>query len=305
MDMKAVIVMDAHYGGLNPVQLGRQDCEPGHAFGPAVRTHWLLHYVHSGTGCFQRDGVTYQIKPGEIFVIPPYMETWYGADAERPWKYTWIGFEADGPLPEILSRPVISCPEAGVLFDEMLTCDKMENGRSAFLAGCLWKLMSLFLERGEKKPDYVDKAIHCMRSEYASGITIQEVADRLGIDRSYFSALFSGQTGMPPNEYLIRLRLSRAAELMKVHGERPSTAAISVGYHDLYHFSRIFKKYYGMSPRTWMKHETEQTAAKQGAVERSAAEQYAKEQDTAEMTDFFRKEDVRGRDRQRGAEQDG
>ena len=310
MSLKAVIVMDAHYGGLNPVQLGQQSCEPGYAFGPAVRTHWLLHYVHSGTGRFLREGVTYPVNPGEIFVIPPYLETWYAADEERPWKYTWIGFEADGTLPEILSRSVISCPEAGELFDEMLSCDRMENGRSAFLAGCLWKLMSLFLERGDRKPDYVDKAIHCMRSEYAGGITVQEVADRLGIDRSYFSALFSGRTGMPPSEYLVRLRLSRAAELMKLHGERPSTAAISVGYQDLYHFSRIFKKYYGLSPRSWMKREAEQAAAGRIAAEADAAEQSAAEWDVAEQAaagnaDFSRGEDAGEQNRRKGGARDG
>lgn len=247
------IITDHHYGGLNPVQFGYENCAPSHAFGPAVRTHWLLHYIVSGFGEFTRDGVKHKVGPGHIFVIPPYLETYYEADHDKPWKYIWIGFTTADTLPDVFSQPVISCPSAGALFDEMLSCSKMDNGRSAFLSGCLWKLMSLLLEQGKSKSDYVEKALACMHSEYMRRITIQEIADRLGLDRSYFYTLFTERIGMSPSEYLINLRLTKAAELMIDHEERPSIAAASVGYEDLFHFSKIFKKHYGMSPRSYMK----------------------------------------------------
>lgn len=245
------IVIDRHYGGLNPVQYGRENCAPSHSFGPAVRTHWLLHYIVSGFGTFTREDQTHQVGPGQIFVIPPYLETYYEADAEKPWHYIWIGFTTEEQLPDILSLPVISCPEAGTVFDEMRSCHNLDNGRSAFLSGCLWKLFCILLEQTPPKADYIEKALNCMHSEYARGITIQEIADRLGIDRSYFSALFTERVGTSPSEYLINLRLTRAAELMTIHGERPSTAAMSVGYNDLYHFSKSFKKHFGVSPRSY------------------------------------------------------
>ena len=49
---RSVIVIDSHFPGLNPVQFGSEECAPGHFFGPAVRTYWLLHYVVSGKGTF-------------------------------------------------------------------------------------------------------------------------------------------------------------------------------------------------------------------------------------------------------------
>lgn len=247
------IVIDYHYGGLNPVQFGYENCVPSHFFGPAVRPHWLLHYVVSGFGIFTRDGVTHRIGPGQMFVIPPYLETYYEADSERPWKYMWIGFTTEEQLPEIFSQPVISCPDAGALFDEMLACSNMENGRSAFLSGCLWKLVAVLLDHGKPKADYIDKALSYMHTEYTRQITIKDIAERLGLDRSYFSTIFSERVGTSPSEYLINLRLAKAAELMTIYGERPSTAAISVGYEDLYHFSKIFKKHFGVSPREYKK----------------------------------------------------
>ncbi len=246
------IVINQQYQGLNPVQFGLEDCAPGHSFGPAVRTHWLLHYVVSGFGSFTREGATYRLGPGEIFVIPPFLETYYEADRETPWRYIWVGFTNGETIPEPLSHPVVRLPEAGVLFEEMRRCGQLENGRSAFLSGCLWSLWALLLEQGAPKADYVEKAVNCMRSEYMTHITVQQLATRLSLDRSYFSALFRRQLGLSPKQYLCRLRMEKAAALM-VHGERPSTAALSVGYDDLSQFSKMFKRHFGCSPRGYLK----------------------------------------------------
>lgn len=246
------IIIDQRYPGLNPRQFGYEKCAPGHFYGPAVRTHWLLHFVVSGRGIFQRGGVTHRLAAGSIFVIPPYEETYYEADAEQPWTYIWVGFSTEFDVKELLVEPVIRCPGAGMVFEEMKYCRHLESGRSAYLSGKLWELISLLQERSNTEIGYVDKAVHCMHSEYMSGITVQEIASRLNLDRCYFSTLFKTQMGIPPMQYLIRLRMEKAAELMREHGERPSTAGASVGYPDLYHFSKVFKGYFGLSPRAYL-----------------------------------------------------
>ena len=251
--VRSEIVVDCSYHGLNPVQFGAESCAPGHSYGPAVRTHWLLHYVTAGKGRFLRDGAEYTVGPGEMFVIPPYLETYYEADRERPWEYVWIGFTADGELPDFFANSVISCPEVGAVFDEMRLCREYESGRSAYLSACLWKVVGILLETGKEKSDYIDKALSCIHSEYSNGITVQQIADRLNLDRSYFSTLFSKRVGMPPRDYLRSYRLNKAAELMAVHGEKPTTAAASVGYDDLFHFSKSFKRHFGLSPRAYAK----------------------------------------------------
>ena len=248
---KFEIVIDQHYKGYNPVQFGSETCAPGHYFGPSVRTHWLLHYVVYGCGKFERDGIVREVKSGDIFVIPPYEETYYEADMKKPWRYIWIGFTTEEEEIPVLSEPVIHCPGVGPIFEDMFRCGKMENGRSAFLSGKIWELFGVLMDGGEPIAGYVEKALHCMNSEYMHGITVQQVADRLNVNRSYLSELFKEQMGVSPQTYLINLRLEKAAELLTVYGESPTTAGMSVGYPDLYHFSKMFKLHFGMSPRKY------------------------------------------------------
>ena len=247
------IVIDYQYKGISPIQFGRENCAPGHFFGPSVRTHWLLHYVVSGFGKFEREGETYHLGPGDVFVIPPHLETYYEADWEQPWHYIWIGFTAGDELPEILDQPVIRCAGVGTIFEDMVRCGKMENGRTAFLCAKIWELFSVLLECGKTEEGYIKKALSFINAEYVRDITIKEVAEQLGLDRSYFSTIFKEEMGISPQKYLMNLRLEKAAELMLIYGEKPSTAGISVGYPDLYHFSKMFKKHFGLSPRQYQK----------------------------------------------------
>ncbi len=247
------IVINYQYGGFNPMQFGFEDCAPCHSYGPAVRPYWLLHYVVSGKGIFRREEQLHTVGAGEFFVIPPYLETYYEADAVNPWQYIWIGFTAEGALPAVFNQPVIHCAGAGRVFEEMKRCRELENGRSAFLAARLWELASVLQEQGKSRVDYVEKALNCMQAEYMKNLSVQDIADRLNLDRSYFSGLFREKMGVPPGQYLQALRLEKAAELMVLYGESPSMAGASVGYPDLYHFSKVFKKHFGLSPRGYLK----------------------------------------------------
>lgn len=163
----------------------------------------------------------------------------------------WIGFTTDGDLPEVMSQPVISVSGAGDVFADMFNCSGMDKGKSAYLSSCLWRLMSLMLEMNNEKTDYMEKALGCMHSEYMNDIGVGTIAARLNLDRSYFTVLFKERIDIPPGQYLLNLRLEKAAELMCRYNESPTAAAYSCGFSDIYHFSKAFKKKFGKSPRDY------------------------------------------------------
>lgn len=253
---KTDIFINEKHAGFNPLQFGYHDCESGYKTDYVFRPFWLIHYVVSGSGILELKGQLYPVEAGSMFIVPPYVYSSYQADETHPWRYIWIGFEDNlNQLPNLLHTPVLHLPGAGAIFTEMRTCKQLENGRGAFLIGQLWKLVSLALESRTDagKMDYIQKAILIMETEYIKPLHIEDIAKRLNLVRSYFSTLFQKQMGVTPVQYLINLRLEKAAELMAQHHIPPSAAATAVGYTDMSHFSKSFKQKYGKSPRNYVK----------------------------------------------------
>lgn len=248
----SVNVNNEGYQGLNPVQFGYEKCGSGHSFGPAIRAYWLIHFVVSGFGIFKIEDKEYHISPGEMFIIPPFIETYYQADSDNPWDYIWIGFTVKNTLPKPLPH-TIKCPEAMEIFEKMKMCEEFSDGRSAFLSARLWDLFALILGKQNNRNDYVKMAQGIIHTEYMNGITVNDIANRLKLDRTYFSVLFKRKLGTSPKQYLLGYRMSVAASLISDKNVSVSVAAISSGYSDIFTFSKMFKKHYGLSPTDYAK----------------------------------------------------
>ena len=247
-----VIVENKNYNGLNPILFGYEQCLKHQFFGPTIRGYYLIHYVVSGHGYFKTNNKEYKLNPGEMFVIPPFQESFYSADHNDPWYYIFIGFTVKDDLPYQLSD-VIYCPKALKIFNEMKQCEKNQPGRSAYLTARLWDLFSLLLENSRESVDVIEKAKDCIHSEYMTDLTVEKLAMRLNLDRCYFSTFFKKKTGMSPKQYLFNHRMNVAATLLTHEQKSISVTAFSVGYSDIFNFSKMFKKHFGVSPREYVR----------------------------------------------------
>ncbi len=240
------------FSGINPCDFGYEICDPSHHFGPAVRENWLLHYVVSGFGRFEKEGKVFELTPGQIFVIPPGVTTYYEADAKHPWTYIWIGFTATDELP-IKIPTVITAPELGEIFEDMKRCSEFESGKEEFLLSKIWEMFSILQKNAQTADEWINNAINYIHQNYHNPITVSDIVDVIGFDRCYFSSIFKKKTGLSPSRYLMKLRMEKAATLMLKSGVKPSVAANSVGYDDIFTFSKVFKKHFGVSPRYYTK----------------------------------------------------
>lgn len=247
--MHSEVIINKNYEGINPVEFGYQACHSCYGFGPATRSHWVFHFVVSGKGIFQINGKQYTITGGMMFVIPPFAETYYEADAQDPWEYIWAGFSGSPPLP---LKDYYHIPQALFIFQHMKACHKLHGGKTEFILAQLWALFSLLLEEDRIKVDPIDMALSLIHSQYMTPLTVQQMADTVHLERTYFSNIFSKRTGLSPQKYLIEHRLAQAKAFLSL-GYSVSTTAISVGYSDIYSFSKIFKQRFGIAPSHYQK----------------------------------------------------
>ena len=255
-------------------QCGWEQCAPLHSFGPFVRNHYLFHYVISGRGFLDADvkkGVTrrYDLEAGQGFLISPGQVTTYSAHRDQPWKYVWLEFDglrAAEYLEEAglsASQPIYR-PESAAcarqVQDIMLYITEHPKASALHLTGYLCLFLDALIQtssvrRGPREVRlqdfYIQEAVSYMELNYRRELTVEEIANACQLNRSYFSKLFKKKKGCPPQEFLIRLRLSRAAELLRTTKVSIGDISVSCGYPNQLHFSRAFKQRYGVSPREW------------------------------------------------------
>lgn len=98
----------------------------------------------------------------------------------------------------------------------------------------------------------VQRAREYIQTNYSKPISLNEVASALEVNPAYLSSTFKSERGEPYSKYLLRLRMERAALLLRTHtAAKVSDIASEVGYLSVKHFDSVFKKYYGVTPNAY------------------------------------------------------
>lgn len=263
------VVQDELFVDLNLYQFGWERCEPLHHYGPAVRNHFLFHYVISGKGSLDMNNQIYSLEAGQGFLLCPNQISTYFADDKDPWVYTWVEF--DGlrarecmKLAGLSEMQPIYTPAANLKQNNLEQCfaNIVDNGGQAplRLVGLGMVLLDEIVQTsktsissGNKRlrEFYIKEALGFIEGNYQRDISIEEIADASGLNRSYFGRIFKEKFGMPPQQFLINYRMNKAAELLKSSKLSVAEVGISVGYENQLHFSRAFKSIFGISPREY------------------------------------------------------
>jgi AraC family transcriptional regulator len=99
-------------------------------------------------------------------------------------------------------------------------------------------------------PVAVLRAVEVMRRRMAEPISLEELAHAAGLSPFHFARQFKTATGHPPHDYLIRLRVDRAQEIMsRERGWTMAAVAQDAGFSDQSHMARHFKRVLGVTPR--------------------------------------------------------
>lgn len=102
----------------------------------------------------------------------------------------------------------------------------------------------------EYRNNPINKAIEIMRNNILDKITIGDIANNLNMPITKFSSKFKAVTGITPNNYLRRLKLLEAKEMLKY--KSVTEVSYDLGYENISHFIELFKKCYGITPKQYV-----------------------------------------------------
>ncbi len=234
------------------ISFGEEQCKPLHARGMSVCDYWILHYVVSGKGVVEVNGKVHDITASQCFILRPFEHFFYQAHKHEPWHYIWISFRTDTDMSVLDGKSVIRSSSLYSHFTAIMQAANMQFGQQEYLCARMWDIMSKFMRKEKPRLDqsreYIEKAKSYIETNLSEHIKVSDISNMLGLERSYFSALFKTKTGVSPLQYILEYRMSKAYELISEHGYIVSEAAVAVGYDDTSNFSRAFKSFYGYSP---------------------------------------------------------
>ena len=239
-------IVNSRKDGITPLFVGREACEPSHSFGPYIREYYLVHFCIGGKGILKNRHGTYEIGEGQLFVIRPGEITTYVADRWEPWEYIWIAFRSN----EEYFKDEHSVFDTPLGLDDRLLAILGEKGLSsesclAVIYDLIWRLSQR--EDTEGGDERVRRIRRYIKYNYMLPITVSEIADSFGYDRTYLYRAFKSRYGVGIKEYISSVRMEKAKEFLE-NGYSVKESAHMVGYNDEFGFSKAYKERYGICP---------------------------------------------------------
>ena len=267
---------------LNVVECGQEQCIPNKGLQPfAKKGVYTIHYIQSGKGFVTVNGSTRELGSGDLFVMFPGEVMSYYAGVQKPWSYNWVLL--DGTMVDHLialsgitrQNPFFSYGkdnEIGKLYADMYTLYRHHPYTLFEYHGVMYTIFGKMIHSSnvakkvqfDEMEDLVKDTAIFIDNNYNYGITVKDMADNVCVSAKYLWYAFSNVYKMSPKQYLTKVRMERAKDLIEQGKAKIKNIAIAVGYVDQLHFSREFKKAFGMSPRRMYKELDEEERASEG-----------------------------------------
>lgn len=230
---------------------------------------YIFIYCMEGSGTIQIPGMPDAVlKEGDAFCIPPATGHRYFADPADPWSILWVHFKGNDcsmfPLepPRVVRLNSSLATERLMFLFELLFRVLDSNytlGNFIYISQVLALILGevYFREKHSSTTEpnrQVTQIVRYMSSHLKDNLTLDDLADRFSLSKSYISQIFQKYTSHSPIDFYIRLRMTEACKQLRLSEARVYEVAESLGYQDPYYFSRIFKKVIGMSPREYQTH---------------------------------------------------
>lgn len=254
-------------GQLWPVRAGRSLAKPNYKVGPKRIECYSLHFVLEGKVGVDFEDQRMELQKDDLFCLfPGQTYHYYMLPSESPLQMSWLALDGCRVMSLLeLARITPEWPFAHGKMTPPLkdTLDRMLGAMERFerwnpavslkLQGLACELLADLMPKSSvvqvsEPSGWIRECMEFMDLHATEGISVQQVAAFGGVHRSYFSNAFRSQVGVSPQKYIQDIRMKKAKRLLVETDATVTEIALSLGYPNLYTFTRAFKSYYKTPP---------------------------------------------------------
>ncbi|MEM9079483.1 MAG: AraC family transcriptional regulator [Verrucomicrobiota bacterium] len=252
---------------LSLVCAGQELCNPNFHLKRTSFHYFAIELIISGKWELNVAQSYYELGPGSLFAYSPTTSfTLRSCSQESPVKYfmNFAGSEAQ----KLLTRanltpglPILVLSQDGIrsLLDHILDSSRYPLASAKEMGALLTRLLLLRIAQDGRPHSNLGNKSHAtyrrcrdlIQQQFRTLSSVNEISELCHIDRAYLSRLFKLHAGESPYQLLIRLKMEYAAERLRNHRKPIKSLAAEVGYDDPFHFSRVFKRRFGLSPKLY------------------------------------------------------
>ena len=244
---------------------GHEKCAPDFEIKRNTYPYYVIEFPLSGCCRLSVENREYELKKGMIGGFMPGMRHHYHSTSGNPMEHIFIVFTGIRArdlfrMTGLDTQNVMALPKPGEMLYLAETILKKGLEKSEWTQQlCIHYLQALLLELADRPGESTQTATlshktyqKCRKyidNHFSLLIGPGEVADACDVNVRYMARLFKQFAKITPYEYLMLLKLNKAAGLLLMSNLTIAEVAGHVGFEDPYHFSRNFKKFHGRSPR--------------------------------------------------------
>lgn len=216
---------------------------------------YRVYYVYGGNAWLCKDNMITQLKKGYLYLFPmmnPYT-MWH--DPSHPLDVLW--FHVEMAVGTFEGFPCLCVEEQSIIWhllasmreivDEVEYVEEVQHLFSVFLT-----MLNRYIPFKRIESRQMQNVLKYIEEHIHEHLKVQQLADYVGMERSYFSRKFKSEFNMSPMQYLIAMKMSVASREL-LCGASVYQVALHMGYEDEKAFSRVFSSYMEMSPTKYKK----------------------------------------------------
>ena len=250
------------------------DCPGGFVLPLEKPNAYALYYVVNGRGIYTLAGSEYPAREGDIFALYPGVNIKCRADKKEPWTLYAISFDgADArlllnaarfqPQEPLRHLEIFAAEQVISLFEAAYVFRNQDLFGTIQSTALLYALMSLLVKSatwdqtamppGWTGAVHFQKALNFIDDNYSRPVTVNDIADYVGLSPSRLYRVFQQQIFTSPQQYLMEFRIREGRSMLEKRAGSVKEIALAVGFDDPLYFSKLFKKLIGKSPTDYMK----------------------------------------------------